>query len=202
MSSLFNEVLQLRFYRGLIRLYPASFREQFGDEQLIVIRDMLREEKQIAAEKQGTVTRTILIDLIGSILHENIFQWRHEMKTAKVIQAVGTLALLAWALFFSFSLTRSLLGFPEKDPTTLLLGESYSSLASTLLDLAVYLIPFITFLVFLIPAVKVQSGASTGETMVIRLQKMEKVQVAFALISLILTVVLWGLILLSHFGLV
>lgn len=203
MNSIFDEAAQMSFYQRLVRLYPADFHERYGEEQLIVIRDMLREESGgISIAGRIKVFRTILVDLILSIVHEYITKWRNEMKTSKLLRAAGIMALLAWILYFGLSLTRPLLGFPEKDPQTLLLGDNYSALAGTSLELAVYLIPFLTLLAFLIPALKVQVGASAGETMVIRLQKMGKVETAFALVSLIITLAWWGLILLSRFGLV
>ncbi len=104
-------------------------------------------------------------------------------------------------LFFSLSLTRPLLGFPQKDPTLWLLGDHYSGLAITTLELAAWLIPFLTFLAFLIPSLKVQVRAGAGDLMVIRLQKMGKFDTVITLLSLVITLFWWGLLLLSRLGL-
>lgn len=202
MNPVYDETAQMEIYRRLVRLYPSSFREQFEAEQLIVIGDILREgQGGMSSAGRWHVFRTILLDMIMSILHEHITRWRNDMKTSNILRTAGILALVAWILYFGLSLSRPLLGFPAKDPTTLLLGQSHSVLAGVLLELAVYLIPFLTFLAFLVPALKIQLGASAGETMVIRLQKLGKGETAFMLISLGITLAWWGLILLSRFGL-
>lgn len=65
-----------RAYRYLLRAYPRAFREEYGDEMLLVLRDALRD----ASKQQGIpgvlrLWRDFLYDFIKTVCIEHVKSW-------------------------------------------------------------------------------------------------------------------------------
>ncbi len=66
-------ILSVRLYRMLLKLYPANFRSEYGDEMLCVFRDSCRERYRTSGRK-GVIRLwlPLLADLLANALAERI----------------------------------------------------------------------------------------------------------------------------------
>ena len=124
------------------------------------------------------------------------------MKVSSIFQKIAVAALAAWAVIWAWFIGKWFLLLPLADPTKWLLGEDYSSTANSIFGAALFIIPFLALLAFVIPALKVHTTTENGDSvLMLRLQKMGKAQALVAWVCLAATVVLWGAVATSRMGL-
>ena len=123
------------------------------------------------------------------------------MKVSSIFQKIAIAALAAWLTFWAWTFGKWVLHLPLVDPTRWLLGKDYSSMASSIFGGAIFLIPFLALLTFVIPALKVQIRTEGGDsTLLFRLHKMGKAQALVAWACLTATTVLWGMVFVARMG--
>jgi hypothetical protein len=102
-----------------------------------------------------------------------------------------------WAWFIG----KWFLLLPLMDPSEWLLGKNYSSAANSIFGAAMFLIPFLALLAFVIPALRVQVKTESGDgILMLKLVKMGRVQAIVAWGCLAATVVLWGMVFTARMG--
>src|SRR5262245_35328991 len=87
-----------RFYRLLVRLYPARFREHFGDDIVQLARDQWREQSTTGMRLQFVCK--ILGDLTSSLVQQHIEKQRRNMKSIPKNKLSLRLAVVAITLSF------------------------------------------------------------------------------------------------------
>ncbi|HWR65183.1 MAG TPA: hypothetical protein VN364_03615 [Bellilinea sp.] len=123
------------------------------------------------------------------------------MKVASIFQKISLALLAAWAVVWAWFIGKWFLLLPLADPNKWLLGEDYSSTANSIFGAAMFFVPFLALLAFVIPALKIQTRTENGDSILsLRLLKMGKAQAIVAWVCLAATVVLWGLVLTSRMG--
>ena len=78
----------LRAYRGLLRLYPRSFRGAYGAEAERVLRDLLRDQRRRAPLGLPGLWARVLLDLLSTTIKERSAQ----MKTSDWLLLLGAFA--------------------------------------------------------------------------------------------------------------
>jgi len=194
--------LVLPLYRRLVAWYPASFRQRFEQEMLLAFQDWLNAEPAPRSYlQQLQLTCSLLGDLLPSILREHVTEWRITMKISSIFQKIAIAALAAWAVIWAWFIGKWFLLLPLADPNMWLLGEDYSSTANSIFGAAMFMVPFLALLAFVIPALKVQLKVENGDSILsLRLLKMGKAQALVAWVCLAATVVLWGMVGTSRMG--
>ncbi|MFA5836255.1 MAG: hypothetical protein WC837_04785 [Bellilinea sp.] len=200
MSPTTHPVLPL--FRWLLTWYPKSFRQRFEQEILLAFQDWLNNESETDSRGRSfTIYCAVITDLLLSILKEHCSEWRNTMKVSSIFQKIAIAMLAVWLTIWAWSLGKWVLLLPLADPASWLLGKDYSSTASSIFGGAMFLIPFLALLTFVIPALKINISTEGGDSMMLlRLQKMGKTQAVVAWACLSATVVLWGLIFTSRMG--
>jgi hypothetical protein len=66
----------LRAYRGLLRLYPRSFRRAYGAEAERVLRDLLRDQRRREPLGLPGLWARVLLDLLSTMVKERSAQMR------------------------------------------------------------------------------------------------------------------------------
>ena len=123
------------------------------------------------------------------------------MKVSSIFQKIAIAALAAWAVIWAWFIGKWFLLLPLADPAKWLLGEDYSSTANSIFGAALFTIPFLALLTFVIPALKVQTTSENGDSvLMLRLQKMGKAQALVAWVCLGATVILWGMVFTARMG--
>lgn len=123
------------------------------------------------------------------------------MNIASIFQKISLALLAAWAVIWAWFIGKWFLLLPLADPNKWLLGEDYSSTANSILGAAMFLVPFLALLAFVIPALKVQTRTEDGDSILtLRLLKMGKAQALVAWLCLAATVVLWVMVFTSRMG--
>ncbi len=117
-----------------------------------------------------------------------------------VAKGFGLLFLALWFVFWGLSLGRSFLNLPIKDPTYWLLGEQFSALALTTLNVGILFVPLLVLLIFLIPSLQVKPVSTGNEVLQIRVFRISKVQLFIVSTCGIITLVLWSVIFFSRLG--
>ena len=79
----------LRAYRGLLRLYPRSFRRAYGAEAERLLRDLLRDQRRRAPLGLPGLWTRVLLDLLATTTKERSAQ----MRTFDWLLLLGALAL-------------------------------------------------------------------------------------------------------------
>jgi hypothetical protein len=79
----------LRAYRGLLRLYPRSFRRAYGAEAERALRDLLRDQRRRAPLGLPGLWARVLLDLLSTTIKER----SAHMKTFDWLLLLGALAL-------------------------------------------------------------------------------------------------------------
>jgi len=181
--------------KRLINCYPAAFRRRFEDEMLLTIQDSLFAKPRNDSELQRIKSSSILLaDLVLSIIREQFTEWRHSVKFASIIQKIAVAALAAWAVVWAWFITSWTGLLDMADPQKWLLGKGYS-VANDIIGAALYMVPFLALLAFVIPALKVQVRTESGDgVLMVRLTKMSKLQTGISLVCLTATLILWGMV--------
>jgi len=123
------------------------------------------------------------------------------MKVSSIFQKISIAALAAWAVIWAWFIGKWFLLLPLADPAKWLLGEDYSSTANSIFGAALFIIPFLALLAFVIPALKVHASSENGDSvLMLRLQKMGKAQALLAWVCLAATVILWGMVFTARMG--
>ena len=123
------------------------------------------------------------------------------MKISIIFQKVALAMLAVWLTFWGWFFGKWVLLLPLADPSRWLLGKDSSSTANSIFGGAMFLIPFLALLAFVIPVLKVQIKTEDGDSiMMFRLQKMGKAQGIVTWACLAATVVLWGAVVTSRMG--
>ena len=123
------------------------------------------------------------------------------MKIASIFQKISLALLVAWVVIWAWFIGKWFLLLPLADPNKWLLGEDYSSTANSIFGAAMFVIPFLALLAFVIPVLKVQLRMENGESILsLRLLKMGKAQALVSWICLGTTLVLWGMVFTSRMG--
>ncbi|MFZ3079337.1 MAG: hypothetical protein WA109_06595 [Bellilinea sp.] len=200
MSPTTHPVLPL--FRWLLTWYPKSFRQRFEQEILLAFQDWLNDEPEMHSRGRSLrISSAVIADLLLSILKEHCSEWRNTMKVSSIFQKIAIAMLAVWLTIWAWSLGKWVLLLPLADPASWLLGKDYSSTASSIFGGAMFLIPFLALLTFVIPALKINISTEGGDSMMLlRLQKMGKTQAVVAWACLAATVALWGLIFTSRMG--
>ena len=121
------------------------------------------------------------------------------MKVSSIIQKVALAALAAWAVIWAWFIGRWFLLLPMTPQW--LLGKNYSSTINSIIGGAMFLIPFLALMAFVIPALKVHTTTENGDSvLMLRLQKMGKAQALVAWVCLGATVILWGMVFTARMG--
>lgn len=143
----------------------------------------------------------VITDLLLSILRERCFEWRNTMNVSSIFQKIAIAMLAVWLTIWAWSLGKWVLLLPLADPASWLLGKDYSSTANSIFGGAMFLIPFLALLTFVIPALRINLSTEDGDSiMLLRLQKMGKAQALVSWACLAATVVLWGVVFTSRMG--
>lgn len=197
----FNSRRIMQVCKRLINCYPAAFRRRFEDEMLLTIQDSLFAKLRNDSELQRIKSSSILLaDLVLSILREHFTEWRHSVKVASIIQKFAVAALAAWGLILAWFISQWTGLLDLADPQKRLRGEAYMD-ANEILGIALFLIPFIALLAFVIPAMKVQVGKENGDgVMTLRLGRMSKAQALVSWGCLVVTIILWSLFFTARMG--
>ncbi|TDA68150.1 MAG: hypothetical protein D9V45_00580 [Chloroflexi bacterium] len=192
----------LPLLRWMLTWYPKPFRKRFEQEMLLTFQDWLNNETGMGSRGRSfRISSTIIADLLLSILKEHCSEWRNTMKVSSIFQKIAIAALTAWLIFWAWTFGKWVLHLPLVDPTRWLLGKDYSSMASSIFGGAMFLIPFLALLTFVIPALKINISSEGGDsTLLFRLHKMGKGQAVVAWACLGITVVLWGTVFTSRMG--
>lgn len=200
MSPTTHPVLPL--FRWLLTWYPKPFRQRFEHEILLTFQDWLNNEPGMYSRGRSfRISSAVIADLLLSILKEHCSEWRNTMKVASIFQKIAIAMLAVWLTIWAWSLGKWVLLLPLADPASWLLGKDYSSTANSIFGGAMFLIPFMALLIFVIPALKVQIKTENGDSiMLFRLQKMGKAQALVAWACLAATGVLWGAVFTSRMG--
>lgn len=123
------------------------------------------------------------------------------MKAIRIIQGIGIAAVGAWLAFWAWIIGKWVLLLPISDPTGWLLDKEYQSVAMDILGVVMFLIPFLSLLTFIVPALKIQFSRESGDgVMSIRLQKMSKSQALISWSCLAITLAWWGILFVSRMG--
>jgi len=186
----------------LVRWYPAAFRVQFKQEMLATFQDWLNAEPAPLSKVQHLrIAGSLVADMLPAIIHEHVFLWRNSMKVSSIFQIVAITLLAAWAVIWAWFIGSWFMLLPFADPARWLLGEDYTSTANSIFGAALFIIPFLALLTFVIPALKVQTTSENGDSiLMVRLQKMGKFQALVTWVCLAVTVVLWGMVFVSRMG--
>jgi len=186
----------------LVRWYPAAFRVQFKQEMLATFQDWLNAEPAPLSKVQHLrIAGSLVADMLPAIIHEHVFLWRNSMKVSSIFQIVAITLLAAWAVIWAWFIGSWFMLLPFADPARWLLGEDYTSTANSIFGAALFIIPFLALLTFVIPALKVQTTSENGDSiLMVRLLKMGKFQALVAWVCLATTVVLWGMVFASRMG--
>lgn len=189
-------------YRSLLRYYPPAFRQRYEQEMLTTFQDWLDSEAIPRSHWQQILPAVSLVaDMLSSIVSEHVLVWRSTMNIASIFQKISLALLAAWAVIWAWFIGKWFLLLPLADPNKWLLGEDYSSTANSILGAAMFLVPFLALLAFVIPALKVQTRTEDGDSILtLRLLKMGKAQALVAWLCLAATVVLWVMVFTSRMG--
>jgi len=190
----------LPVYRTLVTWYPTPFRQRFEQEMLLAFQDWLNAEPTPRSKAQQLkLASSLIADMLPSIIHEHLSEWRSTMKVSSIIQKVAVAALAAWAVIWAWFIGRWFLLLPMTPQW--LLGKSYSSTINSIIGGAMFLIPFLALMAFVIPALKVHTTTENGDSvLMLRLQKMGKAQALVAWVCLGATVILWGMVFTARMG--
>ncbi|MHB0922404.1 MAG: hypothetical protein ACYC3H_00360 [Bellilinea sp.] len=191
----------LPVYKRLISFYPTTFRQRFEEEMLLVFQDKLAEEPESLSTLQKLKTlRALVADLVPSIVQEHTSEWRNSMNITKFFQGFSLAALAVWLTLWAWYFGKWFLLLPLADPVSWLPGGELWGIANSIYAGFMFLVPLLTLLTFLVPAIKVQIKPETGDAVVVRLTKMGKSQVLVVWGCLGLTVTLWGMVITSRLG--
>ena len=194
--------LVLPVYKRLLASYPAAFRQRFEQEMLLAFQDWLNAEPTPRSKAQQLkLASSLIADMLPSIIQEHLSEWRSTMKVSSIIQKVALAALAAWAVIWAWFIGKWFLLLPLADPNKWLLGEDYSHTANSIFGAALFIIPFLALLAFVIPVLKIQTLTENGDgVLMLRLQKMGKAQALVAWVCLGATVILWGMVFTARMG--
>ena len=192
--------LVLPVYKRLLASYPAAFRQRFEAEMLTSFQDCLNEEPTpLSNMQQVRLTFRLIADLLPAIIHEHVSEWRKPMNVSSIFQKIAVAALAAWAVIWAWFIGRWFLLLPMTPQW--LLGKNYSSTINSIIGGAMFLIPFLALMAFVIPALKVHTTTENGDSvLMLRLQKMGKAQALVAWVCLGATVILWGMVFTARMG--
>jgi len=173
--------------KGVVRLYPADFRGRFTDEILQTCRDQLHDQ---TVGKAGFWLATFP-DLFTSILHEWIGEVRSGMRLSNVFKGIGSLLIGLWFAAFLLITGVGLLAWMFSDPMRLALDHAFSntlvqSLGTGLMTMG----PFIAFLAFLIPQLRVHTDGAE-RSLEIKMLPMARHSAQMLLLSGLLSLVLF-----------
>ena len=183
------------FYRRILGLYPLSFRNRFEREMIRTYLDMTLYNRAGGSRLAVFVFWSQLIpDLFTSIIKERLFDWRNKVRIINLIlKTIGGFILAFWITIVGMGFGRSLFNWPIKDPTYLILGESFSSLAFSAFKSLLLFGPLLVLLLFLIPSIQIQARPARGDLLEIRLLRTSSVSLSIiigsALINLIIFVI-------------
>lgn len=191
----------LPLYRKLVACYPTPFRQRFEQEMLLAFQDWQNgDPAQRSIPQQLQFTINLLGDLLPSIFREHFTEWRNTVKISSIFQNIAIAALAAWAVIWAWFIGKWTGLLDIADPQKWLLGEGYS-IANDIFGAAMFLVPFLALLAFVIPALKVQTRTEDGDSILtLRLLKMGKAQALVAWLCLAATVVLWVMVFTSRMG--
>ncbi len=182
--------LLFRLLRGGVRFYPPEFQARFADEILQTCADYVRDQPVGDARFWlGTFT-----DLWMSILHEQIGEMRSRMKLSNVCKGLGFLLIFLWFAGFLAYTSMGLLGWMLSDPMRLALDHAFSP--PTAMSLAVGWMtmgPFVAFLAFLIPQLRVHAGG-TKNSLEIQVLPMARHSAQMLLLSGLLSLTILGVL--------
>lgn len=85
-------------YGALLRLYPSTLREQFGDEMIEVFRDQMRD----ACERDGWVGRMGVWGCVGGEIFCTALSSRLQIVGISLVSGLAALGLMCsffWAIF-------------------------------------------------------------------------------------------------------
>ncbi|HEY4692611.1 MAG TPA: hypothetical protein VIH16_04185, partial [Bellilinea sp.] len=154
----------LPVYRTLVTWYPTPFRQRFEQEMLLAFQDWLNAEPTPRSKAQQLkLASSLIADMLPSIIQEHLSEWRSTMKVSSIIQKVALAALAAWAVIWAWFIGKWFLLLPLADPNKWLLGEDYSSTANSIFGAALFIIPFLALLAFVIPVLKIQTLTENGD---------------------------------------
>lgn len=188
-------------YKRLIACYPTAFRQRFEKELLLVFQDKLADKPESASTLQEFKDlRTLVADLVPSIVQEHISEWRNSLNITKFFQGLSLAALAVWLTLWAWYFGKWFLLLPLADPVSWLPGGKLWGIANSIYGGFMFLVPLLTLLTFLVPAIKVQIKPETGGAVVVHLKKMGKSQALVVWGCLGLTVLLWGLVITSRLG--
>lgn len=193
----------LPIYKRLLSIYPKAFRQRFKVEMLATFQDWLNAEPaSLSKVQQLKIAGSLAADMLPAIIREHVFLWRSTVKVSSIFQIVAITLMAAWAVIWAWFIGSWFMLLPFADPANWLLGEDYTSTANSIFGAALFIIPFLALLAFVIPALKVQTTSENGDSIfMVRLQKMGKAQALVAWVCLAATVVLWGAVVTSRMGL-
>src|SRR5664279_3037616 len=132
-------------YRQLIVLYPRPYRDRFEGEMLQLFDTQLR-HPMVGEPKNLSLTLWMdwIPDLFTCVIRERIIDLEGKMRNSRsVLNALAGVILLAWITFVGLTEARYFFHLAIQDPTTWLLGSSFTSLAYASLTAFILLAPFV-----------------------------------------------------------
>ena len=121
------------FYRRLLRVYPATLREEYADEMSGVFEDLLSEAQQ--SGRRFPVLRTwsfVMLDLVASASHERMEDAmnNHPIPTRMLLIGVPVASLAGMALF------DSVIGIPVLAAGLVLLALGWRAVSASMYGLS------------------------------------------------------------------
>ncbi len=185
----------LAVFEMLVRWYPAGFRMRFEQEMRLTYQDWLYSDHSAATVySESYMILQLAGDMLPAIVRERFVEGRSNMIGIKILQGFGVALLAAWAIVWAWFITKWTGLLDIVDPQRWLLGKDYS-IVNDIFGAALYLIPFLVLLAFVIPVLKIQMRIENGDgVLMFRLGRMGKLQAWVSWVCLAGTVVLWGLV--------
>ena len=184
----------LSTYRWLLRLYPPGFRSRFEGELVQVFQDMLQFSPQKPASAMD-LWLWVFPDLLQSIVQENISIWRLEMTDKSVFWKIPSLMIFtAWIVFVGWTALNIITGRHAADPTSLLLGNSFSNFKLQTLNFFLLCSPLIVLLSYLVPLLHINIKAEDGITAQIHVRRTGRFGILIMAVSTLICLAIIGLI--------
>lgn len=121
-------------------------------------------------------------------------------RSAHFWSASGMVLLLAWMILVGWSLLKSLAELSVPDLTWLVLGDSFSSLAYTALEIFTLFAPLAALLAFLLPQMRVHFNTSEGVLAQITVQRSGRFNLFLIAVSAALSITWLGLLLAARWS--
>lgn len=166
-----------QIYSGLVRFYPAQFKNEYAKEMIELFDDLCQETWQ----QQGYMGLTklgllIVKDFSTSAAHEYLDFWRHKMRQKQsLFQIIGIILLVYTGLFIVLNVLIYEVGLPISwNPYAALHGRASTPFQSTLFDMSILFSPIIALVLFFIPSINIAFNPGNNQLATMSISKLNR----------------------------